>query len=222
VSAVDPFRAVVFDMDGVLVDSEPAFHEAVNEMLAPLGKSVTWQDYQSVIGTSTSHTWNTILGIVGLDPKEALPYAERYGEKLIEVLARPREPLPGVRALLASLRERGVPIGLATSSRQEWVEALLGGARLPLESFDAVVWRQMVEKSKPAPDLYLKAAELLGVPGEACVAIEDTRTGIEAARAAGMHAVQVRSASSALPPIAQADMVLDSLEEFPLALVGRE
>jgi HAD superfamily hydrolase (TIGR01509 family) len=214
------YHAVIFDMDGVLVDSEPAFHEAVNDLLSPTGKQVSWEDYLSLIGTSTSHTWRSVLRMVGLDPEEAQPYAERYGPKLLEVLGRKRELLPGVRALIDELRARGLPAGLATSSRREWVEALLGGVGLPLDTFDAVVWREQVERSKPAPDLYLHAAELAGVAPALCIAIEDTPTGIAAARAAGMFAVQVRSASSALPPIEDADLVLDSLVDFPLELLG--
>ncbi|MEX0786540.1 MAG: HAD family phosphatase, partial [Dehalococcoidia bacterium] len=184
------YQAVVFDMDGVLVDSEPAFHEAVNELLAPIGKQVPWEDYLSLIGTSTSHTWRGVLQIVGLDPAEAQPYAERYGDTLLEVLGRKRELLPGVRELLDELRARGLPAGMATSSRQAWVEALMGGVGLPIETFDAVVWREQVERGKPAPDLYLRAAELIAVAPELCIAIEDTPTGIEAERAAGMFAVQ--------------------------------
>jgi HAD superfamily hydrolase (TIGR01509 family) len=215
------YRAVVFDMDGVLVDSEPAFFDGVNEILAPAGKRIEWEDYQNLLGTSVGHTWRRVLEIVGLDPEEAKPYAERYGGVLIELLGRPRPPLPGVEALLATLRERGVPIGLATSSLKEWVEALLGGASLPLERFDVLVWRQMVAKSKPAPDLYLKAAELLGIPATQCIAVEDTPPGIAAAQAAGMYAVQVRASSTAFPPLDSADLVLETLVEFPLGLLGK-
>ena len=213
------YRAVVFDMDGVLVDSEPAFFEAVNLVLAPAGKQVPWDEYLSLIGTSTSHTWRSVLKIVGLDPEEAQPYADRYDDKLLEVLGRKRELLPGVRGLIDELRARRVPVGLATSSRQVWVEALLGGVGLPLDTFDAVVWREQVERGKPAPDLYRHAVELVGVAPERCIAVEDTPTGIEAARVAGMYAVQVRAASSALPPIDDADLVIETLEDFPLALL---
>jgi HAD superfamily hydrolase (TIGR01509 family) len=123
------------------------------------------------------------------------------------------------RALLDELRARRVPIALATSSLQDWVDAIFQSAGLSQESFDALVWRQLVERSKPAPDLYLKAAELLAIDPARCIAIEDTVPGVASAKAAGMYVVQTRSASSALPPIAEADLVLDSLEEFPLALV---
>jgi HAD superfamily hydrolase (TIGR01509 family) len=215
------YRGVVFDMDGVLVDSEPAFFEAVNEVLAPAGKQVDWEQYKRLIGTSISATWSAVLDMTGLSADDVQPYVDRYDGILLDVLRRPRPLLPGVEALIGELRRRGVRIAIATSSLQSWVEALLrDGAGVPLETFDAVAWRQLVEKSKPAPDLYLKAAELVGVPPERCIAVEDAPPGVAAAKAAGMFVIQSRAASTAFPPIDRADLVLDSLEEFPVELVG--
>lgn len=215
-----PYHAVIFDMDGVLVDSEPAFFQAANELLEPTGKQIDWERYQQLLGTTSTVTWTRLLDMLDIDgdPHE---YIERYDPVLLEVLGRPRPLLPGVSALLDGLRRRRTPIGLATSSRRAWAETLLGAVRLPLDTFDAVVWREMAANGKPAPDLYLKAAELLSVAPERCIAVEDTPSGIASAKAAGMLAVHVRSASTALPPIADADLVIDSLERFPLAMVER-
>ena len=214
------YRAVIFDMDGVLVDSEPAFFEAVNELLAPAGKRVEWAQYQSLLGTSMKFTWRGVLDMVGMGGEDVEPYIDRYDTALMHHLRRPRALLPGVDAVIRELKERAVPIAIATSSRREWVEALLVDAvGLALDTFDAVAWRQMVERGKPAPDLYLKAAELLAVAPERCIALEDTPPGIEAAKAAGMYAVQVRAASTAFPPIERADLVIESLESFPLGML---
>ncbi len=218
---MSPYRAVIFDMDGVLVDSEPAYFEAVNEVLQPTGKQIDWEQYQQLLGTSITTTWQSVVKMLGIEA-DLEAFKEQYNDVILKVLARPRPLLPSVKALIAELRQRGASIGLATSSRQAWVEAVLSAVELPLDTFDAVVWRQMAERSKPAPDLYLKAAELVGVSPESCVAIEDTPSGIAAAKAAGMYAVQVRAASTAFPPIEQADLVLDSLEDFPLTLVAAE
>jgi HAD superfamily hydrolase (TIGR01509 family) len=215
------YLAVVFDMDGVLVDTEPSFHEALNEVLAPTGKRIEWEPYKKFLGTSTSVTWRGVMAELGLD-LDGRDYVERYNETLVEVLARPKPLLPGVASLIERLRAQSKPIAVATSSNRAWLEAVFRGASLPLETFDALVSREMVERSKPAPDLYLRAAELLGVAPARCVAIEDTPPGIASAKAAGMYAIQTRSASSALPPIADADLVLDSLESFPLEIVQRE
>ena len=213
------YRAVIFDMDGVLVDSEPAFLEAVNEVLKPTGKQIGWEQYQQLLGTSISTTWLSVLEMLGLESEGMQQYVDRFGDTLLEVLGRPRPLLPGVATLFEELQRRNVPIGLASSSRKEWVETLLGACGLPLENFDAIAWRHLVEKSKPAPDLYLKAAEMLGIDPGRCLAIEDTPSGIGAAKAAGMYAVQVRAASTAFPPIGDADLVIDTLEQFPLDIV---
>ena len=215
-----PYRAVIFDMDGVLADSEPAFFEAVNEVLVPTGKQIDWERYQQLLGTSVSTTWEGVLQMLDLEADDVQPYLDRYGDTLLEVLRRPRPLLPGLDTIMKELKRRAVPVGLATSSRQAWVEALLGAVGLPLDTFQAVVWREMAARGKPAPDLYLKAAELLHVAPEKCIAVEDTPSGIASAKEAGMYAVQVRAASTAFPPIESADLVLDSLAEFPLAMVS--
>src|SRR5262249_5685491 len=105
-----------------------------------------------------------------------------------------------------------------SSSWIAWVEALLTGIGLR-DSFAVVASATEVEHAKPAPDLYLLAADRLGVNPAGCLAIEDTPTGLAAAKAAGMFAGQVRSASTAFPPIPEADLVLDSLLDFDLNLL---
>jgi len=217
---VTAYRAVIFDMDGVLVDSEPVFFEAVNELLKPAGKRIQWEDYQHLLGSTMSHTWRSVLETVGLDVEHAPRYIEAYGDTLLDLLRRPRSLIVGVDPLIADLKRQGIPIAVATASRLAWAEAVLGeGAGVPLDTFDAVVSREQVENGKPAPDLYLQAASLLSVPAEQCVAIEDTIPGIASAKAAGMYAIQVRASSTALPPIEEADAVIDSLEQFPLELL---
>jgi len=213
-----PFRAVIFDMDGVIADSEPTYHEAINLVLAPTGHRMSEQQYEEVIGTSVHFAWRTILETFGIEG-DMEDYVRRYDQALVDLLRRPLPPLPGVRELLAELRRRHLPAALATSSWKRWAEALLQATSLD-GAFEAVVWREMVERPKPAPDLFLRAAALVGVEPARCLVLEDTPPGLEAARAAGMLAVQVRSASTAVPPQPHADLVLDSLEDFPLSLLA--
>jgi beta-phosphoglucomutase-like phosphatase (HAD superfamily) len=98
------------------------------------------------------------------------------------------------------------------------VNATIRGLHIE-NAFDATVSASEVEHSKPAPDLYLAAAEKLGIPATECLAVEDTGAGIAAAKAAGMFAVQVRASSTALPPLEQADLVIDDYSEFDLSLL---
>jgi len=211
------YRAVVFDLDGVLWDGEPLYHEAFNVVLEPYGYSVTSEDYVNIIGHSVEAAWGWVLNNFKIreDPEKFL---RRYNEAVLELLAQPVEPLPGVRELLAELRSQGLPIGLASASLRQWVNATIRGLHIE-NAFDATVSASEVEHSKPAPDLYLAAAEKLGIPATECLAVEDTGAGIAAAKAAGMFAVQVRASSTALPPLEQADLVIDDYSEFDLSLL---
>jgi HAD superfamily hydrolase (TIGR01509 family) len=213
------YRAVVFDMDGVLADSEPTYLEAANLVLASLGKHLSEEQALTFMGRSVRHSWRGIMELLGLEGSVE-DYVYQYDEVLVSLLSRPRPTLPGVRELLGELERRGLPRALVTSSWQGWVDALLGAIGL-IGTFPVVVTEEQVENAKPAPEPFLKAAALLGIEPTACVAVEDTPSGIQAAKAANMYAVQVRAASTAFPPIEGADLVLDSLEHFPLELVSQ-
>ncbi len=212
-----PFRAVIFDLDGVLWDGEPLYHEAFNVVLVPYGHRLGEDDYRQIIGHSVEHCWDWVRQRFHLtEPRDRLLHA--YDEAVLRLLERPAEPLPGVRPLVNELRRLGVPIAVASASLRSWVDATLRGLGLH-DSFDAVVSASEVDNCKPAPDLFLAAAGRLGVAPGDCLAVEDTAAGITAARAAGMYAVQLRAASTALPPLPQADLVLESLQEFDPSLI---
>ncbi len=212
------YRAVVFDLDGVLLDGEPLYREAFNVVLRPLGHEVTAPEYDQIIGNSVEAAWEWVIGRFKLtEPREQ--FLAAYDAAVMDLLAQPVEPLPGVRETIARLKSIPVPVGLASASLRQWVDATLGGIGLAGE-FDATVSASEVERAKPAPDMYLAAAEKLGVPAGECIAVEDTRTGVASARAAGMYVVQVRAASTALPPIAEADAVIESYAEFDFAPLG--
>jgi len=210
-------RAVVFDLDGVLWDGEPLYHRAFELVLAPLGHSLSAEDYGQIVGLSVEECWRWTKERFGLsEPLAAL--IARYDRAVLELLAGPIVPLPGARELVERLRALGVPLAVASSSRRGWVEAVLRGLGLD-GAFAAVVTASEVARAKPAPDLYLAAARALGLPPSRCVAIEDTAAGVQAARAACMFVVQVRAASYPFPPLPEADLVLDSLLDFDVALL---
>src|SRR5438093_1582534 len=188
------FRAVIFDLDGVIWDGEPLYHEAFNVVLAPHGHTVTESDYSQIIGLSVEAAWDWVRERFSLTDSPAVFYTA-YNDAVLELMKQPREPLPGVSALLAQLKTRGIPVGLASASLRQWVDTTLGGLGLN-GAFVATVTASEVEHSKPAPDLYLASAKQLGVPPAACLAFEDTPSGIASAQRAGMFAVQVRARRS--------------------------
>jgi HAD superfamily hydrolase (TIGR01509 family) len=212
-----PFRAVIFDLDGVVWDGEPLYHEAFNVVLAPYGHSVTESNYSHIIGLSVEAAWDWVRERFSLTESPAVFY-RAYNEAVLELMRQPREPLPGVSELLARLKSRSIPVGLASASLRQWVDVTLGGLGLN-GAFAATVTASEVEHSKPAPDLYLTAARQLGVPPAACVAFEDTPSGIASAQRAGMFAVQVRASSTALPPLPEADMVIETYSQFDISLL---
>ena len=214
------FRAVIFDLDGVLWDGEPLYHEAFNLILEPYGFRLSENDYTEIIGLSVEAAWEWVRRRFDLtaSPDGVL---RAYNEAVLRLLQRPVEPLPGVRPLIEALHRRGVPIGVASASLRPWVDATLRGLGLH-DAFGAVVSASEVENAKPAPDLFLAAAARLGVPPDRCLAVEDTGPGIAAAKAAGMFAVQLRAASTALPPLPDADLVLDDLTDLDLSLLDTE
>ena len=212
-----PYEAVVFDMDGVLADSEPVYFAAMQTVLAPLGHEVTEEHQRAVMGRSIEDTWAYLRESFELEgPLDEL--VQGYDMELQRQLAQVHETLPGARELIAVLRERGVPVAVASSSLPSWVQVLLDGLGLD-DAFDALVSASTVAHPKPAPDIYVEAARQLGKAPDRCIAIEDTPPGLAAAEAAGMLVVQVRASSTAWPPQPEADVVLGTLREFDLGLV---
>jgi beta-phosphoglucomutase len=184
-----PYAAVIFDMDGVLVDGEPLHFEAVNELLAEEGLSITLDAYKPYMGTKTG--WADMMRDHGLSrPREE--YSARYRELILKRYRERSEPLPGAVELVRSLRAGGQRLAVASSSIEPWVEACL--ARIGLRShFEILVTGSDVERGKPEPDIYLLAAERLGVDPARCLAFEDAPAGIESARRAGMTVWAVRT-----------------------------
>ena len=212
------YRAVVFDLDGVLWDGEPVYYAAFNAVLEPLGHHLPQNEYDQIMGQSVEAAWAWVLNRFEITESPQAFY-RAYDAAVLKMLKEPVEPLPGVRELLAELRSRGIHVGLASASLRQWVDATLDGIGLR-DEFETTVSASEVQHAKPAPDLYATAVEHLGVPAAECLAFEDTGAGIASAKAAGLFAVQLRAASTALPPIPEADLVIDDYSQFDLSLLA--
>ena len=212
------FSAVVFDLDGVLWDGEPLYREAVNVVLAPYGHRLSDEEYAMIMGHSVEASWEWLRQRFQLtEPPAQLLRAD--SEAVLRLLEQSLQTLPGARPLIDELRRRAVPIAVASASLRHWVDATLLGLGLQ-DTFDATVSASEVDNAKPAPDLYLAAAKRLDVEPRHCLAIEDTLAGVRSAKAAGMFAVQLRAASTALPPLDEADLVIDSFADFDFSLLA--
>lgn len=213
-----PYGGVIFDMDGVLTDSEPAFHAAVNDILARYGTHIGADEYQQFIGQATSQMWTKVVALRRL-PATVAEIVDAYEAPLMERLRQPRPALPGAKALLAELRARGVPVALCTASFSRWVDAILPAAGID-HSFDAISTADMVERTKPDPAPYVLAATKLGLAPERCIAVEDSLNGVTSALAAGTYVVQLRATPSAAAPVDGVARIIGSLADFPLELLA--
>ena len=210
--------AVIFDMDGVLLDSEPLHYEAVRLILAEQGVDFPFDDYARYLGTTLTSTWDELCERYPI----TMTLAEFEARYNADVLAHYQAGAPligGARELVKQLRDAGVPIAVASSSHRMWVNAALEGAGLS-EYFDQTTAGDEVSMGKPSPEIYLKAAEKLGVEPARCIAVEDAPAGVESANAAGMKVVLVRSELTSDLDLTS-DWQVNDLTEFKLTWLSK-
>ena len=180
--------AVVFDMDGLMLDSERAINACMARAARELGHDLPDALWLAMVGRGEAVCRAMLAGRVGEDAADAL--LARSGALYDAVAAAGIDHRPGIVELLRLLVARGIPRAVATSTRRPLAIAKLRAAGL-LDYFDAVCTSSDVARPKPAPDVYLLAAERLGVEPARCLVLEDSPTGVRAALAAGMTPVQV-------------------------------
>jgi HAD superfamily hydrolase (TIGR01509 family) len=201
--------AVVFDMDGVLVDTEPLHMAATQALIAPA--ELTMEQYEQFIGRGGFKEWLAETYPITMEEIDA-GYSDAFRA---ELASEPLEPLDGVVELLEAIGERGLLLAVASQSSRAWVDATLAAASLD-RYFPQIATAGEAGADKPEPDVYLLAAEKLGqVPG-ACIAVEDSIFGIASASAAGMWVVQSTRASHTPSPQPNVDAVVASLRDFDL------
>ncbi|MEU7838756.1 MULTISPECIES: HAD family phosphatase [unclassified Nonomuraea] len=183
-------EAVFFDMDGLLVDSEKVWLEIETEVMARLGGEWTLDHQAHLVGGSMERTVAYMLAVSGssVSPEDL---REWMIDGMVARLADGVELMPGASELLDAVREEGIPVALVTSSLREIADAVLKG--VGRDRFDAIVTADDVTRTKPDPEPYLTAAELLGVDPVRCVVLEDSPNGVAAATAAGCAVVGVPS-----------------------------
>jgi HAD superfamily hydrolase (TIGR01509 family) len=208
------FQAVVFDNDGLLLDTEAAWTRAEEDLFARRGRAFTTEHKRALIGSSP--TTSAVMLEAMLDSPgegEALT-DELHALVMAEVLAGV-PPRPGALELIDALRAAGVRLAVASNSRREFVEHALRTAGLADGRFDVVVTADDVAAPKPAPDLYLSACSALGAAPERCAALEDSAVGVASAVAAGLYVVAVPYFADA--PIEGASLTAGSLADSEVA-----
>ena len=210
--------AVVFDLDGVIVDSEHVWNEARMQLAEERGGLWHPGAQRAMMGMSSTE-WSRYMHEVIELPEPPEEISAEVVRRLSAIYRRELPLIPGAVAAVRRLAAR-FPLGLASSSNRELIDLVLDLAGIA-DCFQATVSSEEVARGKPAPNVYLEAARLLELPPEDCAAVEDSHNGILSARRAGMRVIAIPNPR--YPPeeeaLAEADLVLRSPEELTPALV---
>ena len=208
-------RAIVFDFDGLILDTEEPVLRSWVEVYEEHGEELPFDRWVEIVGSTTIgfHPQHHLEDLLGRPlPQDVLD--RRIGRRTEFILAN--QVLPGVLQHIEEAHSRGLKIGVASSSTTQWVKGHL--ARLGiLDRFHCVRCRDDVANVKPAPDLYLAVLECLGVTAAEAFAIEDSPNGVTAAKQAGLRCVAIPNTITASLDLSRADVVLGSLSEVTLA-----
>ncbi|HEY8515819.1 MAG TPA: HAD-IA family hydrolase [Candidatus Binatia bacterium] len=209
-----PVRHVIWDMDGLLLDTERFYTEVTQQIVGRWGKVFDWSVKSHMVGRPAMESARYLVATLDLPitPEDYL----REREELLAARMPSAEPMPGAVELTRALRERGVPQAVATSSNRRFFELKTTRHRDWFSTFDAVVTGDdpRIARGKPEPDIFLLAARELGADPATCLVLEDAPSGIAAARAAGMQVIGVPYPGMDAARLAAADVVLGSLREL--------
>lgn len=203
-------KAVIFDLDGVIVDSEPFHFQSDVLTFRDYGMEISEEELIRYVGVSGTVMWTDFIRKYGIPDTLENIVAKQTAHKIELLREKPPQAVPGVLGLLESARKAGLRTAIASSSPRYFIDAMLNSLGIA-GSFDAVVSGQDVQRSKPAPDIFLKAAELLGAKPSNCLVVEDAMLGVRAAKAAGMRCAGFANPHSGNQDLSAADTVVTDM-----------
>jgi beta-phosphoglucomutase len=206
-------KGVLFDMDGVLVDSEKYICEAAIRMFKEMGRAVKSEDFLPFVGTGENRYIGGVAGLYGITEDIARMKERTY--QIYETITHGQlEPLSGVLSFIAKCKARGLKMAVATSADKVKMNINLREIGIPEEVFDATVNGLEVERKKPSPDIFIIASQKLGLKPEECLVVEDAVSGVEAAKSAGAKCLGLTT-SFTKEQLSKADWTAASLAEAP-------
>lgn len=206
-------KGVIFDMDGVLVDSEEFIAKAAIKMFEEKEVIVKNNDFLPFVGAGEDRYIGGVAEKYGVNLDIPTAKARTYAI-YSEIVKGKLSPLPGVKEFICFCKKSGLLTALATSADKVKADVNLKEIGLDSKSFDAVVTGSMIKNKKPAPDIFIKAADLIHLPTENCLVIEDAVNGIKAAKDAGCRSLGITSSFTA-EQLSQADWIAKDLADYP-------
>ena len=215
-------EAVIFDMDGVLVDSEPWHYEIETILFKKLGLDVSEELHHTYLGTAGDLMYSDLKERfdIPMSLDDLLKWDEEYRIGIFREMTDIK-PIPGIPELLKELKSNNLKTAVATSSVPGIVDIILEKCSIRTY-FDTVVTTEMAGKSKPAPDVYLLASQIIGVSPSNCVVFEDSFNGVRAAKNASMYCIAYQADNPSLVlDISEADQRINSFTNINLDLIRR-
>jgi HAD superfamily hydrolase (TIGR01509 family) len=203
-------NAVIFDLDGVLIDSEPLHAKADNQLLIDSGIIAPDNYFDRFVGWTNKAMWEQIKKEYPLKPGYDELTVRQMTLKLNLLEQMNFEPVSGIGELLEALKMKRIPMAIASSSPRAFIEAVIEKIGIK-EYFTSWISGDEVERSKPEPDIFLKAAESLNVNPHECIVIEDSASGTVAAKRAGMKCIGYKNVNSGNQDLSQADLIIDEI-----------
>lgn len=208
-------KAVIFDMDGVLVDSQPYHFKADIDTMAEYGVIKDQKFYESFAGTLTADRMRTLKEMFGLDvPVEEMTIKRE--NMILDIMGKEDiKPVSGIPEFLRSIEEKGLTTAVASSSDYKLINLILDRLKIA-QYFDSVTSGSDVKRGKPSPDVFLLAAERIGIEPAECLVVEDSENGVKAAKSAGMKALGYINPTSGKQDLSLADFITDDFKKISI------
>ncbi|SEJ40536.1 haloacid dehalogenase superfamily, subfamily IA, variant 3 with third motif having DD or ED/haloacid dehalogenase superfamily, subfamily IA, variant 1 with third motif having Dx(3-4)D or Dx(3-4)E [Propionispira arboris] len=211
-------KAFIFDMDGVIIDSEPLHNEGILKTLSYFKVSFEPENLEQYAGTTTAFLFNKIVEErnLQLSIDEMVAYKDQYIIKGIREMNL--VPIPGILDLLSALKVREIPLAIASSSAFPVIDAVVEKFQLS-NQFDIIMSGESLPQSKPDPTIYLLTAKQLGVNPVDCVVLEDASLGVQAAKAAKMFCIAFQNKNSGKQNLSQADQIVAKISDIDVSVL---
>lgn len=203
-------KAVIFDMDGVIIDSEPIHFEVDMQTMKDFGCNISKEELNKYVGTTNKYMYTDIKNNYKIDKsvEEIINYRSEMAKR--KVIESDLIPIQGIRELLKDLKNKNIPAAIASSSPRDFIEVVV--SKFGLEDyFSCILSGEEVENGKPAPDIYVETSKKLGIPPKECTVIEDSKNGVLAAKEAGMKCIGFKNINSGDQDLSKADCIVNSI-----------
>lgn len=208
-------KAFIFDMDGVIIDSEPIHNQVDIQTLNQLGANVTKKDLEKYVGMVDNEKWALFKQDFNISISTDEIIDLQVAEKVRIVQESNIEPIEGIKNIIIELKKNNVLIGVASSSPIIYIKEVLKKFKLDCY-FDCIICGQDVSNGKPAPDIFIKVSNMLNIDPINCLVIEDSKNGALAAKAAGMTCIGYINPNSGDQDLSSADIVVKSISDISI------